>query len=162
MEPKSLQNGAFDLIGLQFAKLPPKDLEMSLQRELSGGLWGALGALWEHSDSLWAHKWRPRATKEDTKDLQDRFCGHLKNKCFTAETRCFWRSGSPRELQKWPRGRQSRPKWGPALVKYVQRTTREPQEPPRTYKDLPRNLWEMEREARYILELLCCCWNTNT
>ena len=29
MEPKSLENGACDLIGLQFAKIPPKYLKMS-------------------------------------------------------------------------------------------------------------------------------------
>ena len=44
-----------------------------------GGLWAALGVLWEASGSLWAPKWRRGATKEGTKDLQERFCGHLKN-----------------------------------------------------------------------------------
>ena len=44
MEPKRLEDGASDPIGLQFAKINLKDLKMSLQRELLGGLWGALGA----------------------------------------------------------------------------------------------------------------------
>ncbi len=43
MEPKRLGNYAFDPIGLQFAKIIPKDLKMSLQRELLGSLWGAEG-----------------------------------------------------------------------------------------------------------------------
>ena len=102
MEPKRLQNGVFDLLGLQFAKIPPKDIKMSLQRELLGGLCGALGALWEPSGSLWAPKWRPGATKEGTKDLQERFCGHLKNHCFTKENHGFSMSGSPGELKKLP------------------------------------------------------------
>ncbi len=63
MDPKRLQNGVFDVLGLQCAKIPPKDLNMSLQRELLGGLWGALDVLWEPSGSLWAPKWRPGAIK---------------------------------------------------------------------------------------------------
>ena len=43
MEATRLGNGAFDPIGLQFAKIIPKDLKMSLQRELLGSLWGAEG-----------------------------------------------------------------------------------------------------------------------
>ena len=69
-----------------------------------GGLWGALGVLWEASGSLWVPKWRPGVTKEGTEDLQERFCGHLKNHCFTKGKHGFWRSGSPKELKKWPWG----------------------------------------------------------
>ena len=67
-----------------------------------GGLWRALGVLWEASGSLWAPKWRPGATKEGTKDLQERFCGHLKNNCFTNEKHGFSKSGSPKQLKKLP------------------------------------------------------------
>ena len=61
-----------------------------------GGLWRALGVLWEASGSLWA----PGATKEGTEDLQERFCGHLKNHGFTKDKHGFWTPGNPKELKK--------------------------------------------------------------
>ena len=53
----------------------------------------ALGVLWEASGSLWVPKWRPEATKDGTEDLQERFCGYLKNTCFYKGKHGFWRSG---------------------------------------------------------------------
>ena len=58
-----------------------------------GGLLDALGVLWQASGSLWVPKWRPGATKEGTEDLQERFCGHLKNRCFAQEKHGFARFG---------------------------------------------------------------------
>ena len=57
------------------------------------GLLEALGALREASGNLWVPKWRPEATKEGTEDLQERFCGYLKNPCFYKGKHGFWRSG---------------------------------------------------------------------
>ena len=50
MEPKRLQKCVFDLLGLQCAKIPPKDLKMNSK----GSSWGVYGGLWVPCGSLLA------------------------------------------------------------------------------------------------------------
>ena len=70
-----------------------------------GGPVGSFGRPLEASGSLWVPKWRSGVTKEGTEDLQERFCGYLKNPCFYKGKHGFWRSGRhPEASGKHPGG----------------------------------------------------------
>ena len=68
MEAKRLQNCVFYLLGLQCAKIPPKDLKMSSK----GSSWGVCGGLWVPFGSLLAAFGHPNGGLGRPKRAQSR------------------------------------------------------------------------------------------
>ena len=100
MEPKRFENGAFDPIGLQFAKRIPKDLKMSLQRELlgvCGGLWVPFGNLVAAFGYPNGGPGRPKRVQKTSKSG---FVDTSKTIDLLMKNLVFARSGSPKELKK--------------------------------------------------------------